>query len=95
MLHDGIRCLNEAMPSQVAGRTYRAIGGGLSMGGDSNEGFNWLVTAASLEPSFEYGLEDLAMDHPYVQFTRMLPPKRAQRKRASRASVLHSWNPLH
>jgi hypothetical protein len=64
VLHDGIRCLNERMPSQVAGRTYRAIGGGLSMGGDSSEGYNWLVTAASLEPSFEYGLEDLAMDHP-------------------------------
>jgi hypothetical protein len=52
------------MPSQVAGRSYRAIGGGLSQGGDPREGFNWLVTAATLEPGFEYGLEDVATDHP-------------------------------
>jgi hypothetical protein len=64
VLLDGIRCLNASMPSQVAGRTYRAIGGGLTQGGDAKEGFNWLVTAATLEPGFEYGLEDVATDHP-------------------------------
>jgi len=64
VLLDGVRCLNETLPSQVAGRTYRAIGGGLSQGGDAKQGFNWLVTAATLEPGFEYGLEDVATDHP-------------------------------
>lgn len=64
VLRDGIRCLNDVLPSQVAGRIYRAIGGGLTQGGDAKEGFNWLVTAATLEPGFEYGLEDVATDHP-------------------------------
>lgn len=62
-LEAGLPCLDVPLPRPIAGKAYRAIGGGYVVAGDA-KGKGWLVTAAELEPTFAYGVEDLAADHP-------------------------------
>ena len=62
-LEKGIGCMNELIPSMMIDRVYRAIGGGLVLGSDAANGMKWFRTAAQLNPTFEYGLEDLDADH--------------------------------
>ncbi|MBX2801168.1 MAG: hypothetical protein KTR31_26040 [Myxococcales bacterium] len=63
-LHGGLLCLDQVIPRVIVGRTYRAIGGGYTAGGDSGRGVAWLRSAHEVEPTFEYGLEDLPPVHP-------------------------------
>jgi hypothetical protein len=56
-------CLEQIMPVIIAGRVYRAMGAGLSLGGD-DAGEQWLLTAAEVDPTFEYGIEDVPEGHP-------------------------------
>ncbi|MEZ4241689.1 MAG: hypothetical protein R3F59_37190 [Myxococcota bacterium] len=63
-LRNGLGCLNEMLPRMIVGRTLRAVGAGLVAGGEQDVGEDWLRAAAKLEPSFEFGLEDLRADHP-------------------------------
>jgi hypothetical protein len=63
-LEGGLPCLDQVLPAQVAGRTYRAIGAGYLVGGNAGRGNEWLLTAVEIESNFEYGLEDLPPSHP-------------------------------
>jgi hypothetical protein len=58
-----LNCLEQIMPVIIAGRVYRAMGAGLSLGGD-DAGEQWLLTAAEVDPTFEYGVEDVPQGHP-------------------------------
>jgi hypothetical protein len=58
----GIPCMTELMPRMIVGRAMRAVGGGLVAGG-SDDGVDWLRTAAEIEQAFDYGLEDLPEVH--------------------------------
>ncbi len=63
-LESGLACMNEVLPRMIVGRAYRAVGAGLVAGGNAERGTTWLRTAAEIEQSFEYGIEDLPPDHP-------------------------------
>lgn len=63
-LEQGLGCLDELLPTMIAGRAYRAVGAGLVASGDTGRGTAWLRTAAEIEQSFDYGLEDLPAEHP-------------------------------
>ncbi len=63
-LEAGLPCLDGPLPRPIAGKAYRAIGGGFVVAGDAAKGQGWLTTAAELEPTFAYGVEDLPNDHP-------------------------------
>jgi hypothetical protein len=63
-LLNGIQCLDEAVPSMIAGRTFRAIAMGLYATGDESNGGRWFRTAIDAEPGFEYGMEDMGETHP-------------------------------
>ncbi len=63
-LESGLPCLDVTLPRPIAGRAYRAIGGGFVVAGDATKGGDWLRTAAELEPTYAYGVEDLPMGHP-------------------------------
>lgn len=60
----GLGCLNEVLPPMIAGRAYRAVAAGLVVSGETERGEAWFRTAAEIEQSFDYGLEDLPEDHP-------------------------------
>jgi hypothetical protein len=57
-------CLNEILPPMILGRAYRAVGGGLYAGGNKDRGQLWLNTAMVVDPTFDYGTEDLPANHP-------------------------------
>lgn len=65
-LEAGLPCLAELLPPLIAGRAYRAVGGGQIVAGDPHaaRGAAWLRAAAELEPTFDYGLQDLPAEHP-------------------------------
>ena len=60
----GLPCLDEVLPTMIAGRTYRAVAGGYVAGGDAARGAAWFTTAVEIESGFDYGLEDLPEKHP-------------------------------
>jgi hypothetical protein len=62
-LAGGLACMNEVLPRLISGRAIRAIGAGLIASGDQEKGEDWLRTAVELEPSFEFGIEDLPEVH--------------------------------
>ena len=43
---------------------YRAIGGGVFVGGNPDLGLAWMRTAAEVEPDFDYAEADVSADHP-------------------------------
>lgn len=61
-----IGCLNEVLPPMIMGRAYRAIGGGLYVGGNLTRSKDWFATSISIDPTFDYGTEDLPDDHPIL-----------------------------
>ena len=62
-----LACLGEApLPPMIMGRAYRAIGGGLYVGGNLRRGLDWFSTAIVIDPTFGYGLEDLPSNHPVL-----------------------------
>jgi hypothetical protein len=63
-LEGGLACMSEVLPRLISGRAIRAIGAGLIASGDPEKGEDWLRTAVELEPSFEFGIEDLPAVHP-------------------------------
>jgi hypothetical protein len=62
-LENGLPCLNEVLPSMMAGRTYRAVAAGRFVAEDEGKARQWFATAVEVDPQFEYGLEDLPKDH--------------------------------
>lgn len=71
-------CLDAVLVAQIAGRTYRAIGAGLYVGGEEEAGRAWMLTSHEVDPTFEYGVQDLPVDHPvartYAEVRRTMTP---------------------
>ena len=63
-LEAGLPCLAEVLPSILVGRTYRAMAGSFTLGGDTPRAARWFTTAVEIESAYEYGLEDLPDPHP-------------------------------
>jgi hypothetical protein len=63
-LEAGLPCLAEVLPSILVGRTYRAMAGSFTLGGDAPRASRWFTTAVEIESAYEYGLEDLPDPHP-------------------------------
>ncbi len=61
-----IGCLTEVLPPIILGRAYRGMGAGLYVGGDLTRSKDWFATAISIDPTFEYGTQDLPADHPVL-----------------------------
>lgn len=61
-----IGCLSEVLPPIILGRAYRGMGAGLYVGGDLSRSKDWFATAISIDPTFEYGTQDLPADHPVL-----------------------------
>lgn len=72
-IESGLPCLAEVLPPLIAGRAYRAVGAGWSVA-DAPDAIDrasgWFLTAAELEPTFDYGLQDLPADHPVREIYR-------------------------
>jgi hypothetical protein len=64
----GFPCMNEPVPYMIVGRVFRAVGAGKAMGGDDARGREWILTAIEVDPTFEYGIEDIPADSP-IRFT--------------------------
>ncbi len=60
----GLGCLDTALPRQLIGRAYRAIGAGLVAGGDASTGAGWFRTATEVDQSYDYGVGELPADSP-------------------------------
>jgi hypothetical protein len=60
----GIACLDEVLTAQIVGRTYRAIGAGLFVGGASDRGRAWMRSGFEVDPTFVYGVQDIPAGHP-------------------------------
>jgi hypothetical protein len=60
----GLGCLDEKLVPMLIGRTYRSIGSGYMVGGDVAKGTRWFRTAVEVDPAFQFGLEEFAVDHP-------------------------------
>ncbi len=60
----GLGCLDAALPRQLIGRTYRAIGAGLVAGGENDSGSGWFRTATEVDQSYDYGVGELPADSP-------------------------------
>jgi len=60
----GLACLDSALPRQLIGRTYRAIGAGMVAGGDAATGAGWFRTATEVDQAYEYGVGELPADSP-------------------------------
>lgn len=71
-LADGLPCLNQKLPnSQVAAYVYRAIGAGMLAGGQELRGQQWFYTAVEVNPTFDFGVEDMPADHPAREAYRL------------------------
>lgn len=66
-MEGNIACLGEPIPYMIVGRIYRGIAVGKLMSGDDARGREWFLTALEVDPTFEYGTEDLSMDSPVRQ----------------------------
>lgn len=62
-METGIGCMDAKLPKPMVARTFRVIGAGL-VGGGEDRGKQWFVTAAEVEPGFDYGVEELPADSP-------------------------------
>jgi hypothetical protein len=63
-LGDGLACLDEIMPALLSARAYRAVGAGLLASGDEAAADRWLLTSLEVEPTWDYGTEDIPAGHP-------------------------------
>jgi len=54
----GLACMEAKLPRPMVARTFRVIGAGLVTGGD-DRGKEWFATAKSVDPSYQYGVEEL------------------------------------
>lgn len=62
-LEAGFGCMTEVVPRMIVGRAIRAVGSGLVAGGNDEKGESWFRTAAELEQSFDFGIEDMPETH--------------------------------
>lgn len=62
-LEAGLACMTEIVPRMITGRAIRAVGSGLVAAGDDAKGEDWFRTAAELEQSFDFGIEDMPEGH--------------------------------
>ncbi len=60
----GLGCLEEKLVKMLVGRTYRSIAAGYMVGGNEEKGRGWFRTAIEVDPNFEFGLSEYAIDHP-------------------------------
>lgn len=63
-METGLGCLAEPLPYMIVSRVYRGVAAGKFLGGDEARGKEWFLTAMELDPTFEYGLEDIPADSP-------------------------------
>lgn len=70
-LVEGLDCLSDLLPAIMVGRVYRAIGGGLYVGGDPDVALMWLRTAAEIEPGFSYTPETMPDAHPVTKALKL------------------------
>jgi hypothetical protein len=63
-MQTGFACLNDTLPTILIGRVYRAVAGGLYVGGDEARGKQWMLTAIEVDGAYTYGVEDLGPNHP-------------------------------
>lgn len=63
-LRDGLGCLDEILPAPIAARAYRAVGAGLYSKGELDAANKWFRTSLELEPTWEYGVQDIPEGHP-------------------------------
>jgi hypothetical protein len=59
----GLPCLVEPLAIPIVARAYRALGTGLYVGGSTERGKKWLLTAAELDSMFEFGMGELPEGH--------------------------------
>lgn len=63
-LEAGFPCMPEVVPRMIVGRAIRAMASGLVASGEVEKAEDWFRTAAELEQSFDFGLEDMPESHP-------------------------------
>jgi len=89
-LQQGLPCLSEPLPRVVAGRAYRAVAAGQHGQPGAEEALAWYRTAAVVDGSFLYTLEDLPEeDHPAFEAWRQA----VEATRASEPEAIdgHVW----
>ena len=59
-----IGCLRAPVPSRVFASAYRHIGAYYYMAGQFNDSKRWFKSGIELEPSYEWDLAELTLDHP-------------------------------
>lgn len=60
----GLGCLDELLPALIAARAYRAVGAGMLAAGQEADADKWLRTSLEVDPTWEYGLQDIPEGHP-------------------------------
>lgn len=60
----GLGCLDEVLPALIAARAYRAVGAGLLAAGEDEDATRWLRTSLEIDPTWEYGINDVPEGHP-------------------------------
>ena len=63
-LANQIACVRKDLPSRVFASAYRHIGAYYYLKGDFDQSKRWFKTAIELEPSYEWDIAELALDHP-------------------------------
>lgn len=63
-LQAGLACMDERLVPALVGRTYRSIGAGMIVGGDTERGQQWFATAVEVDPQFSFGVQEFADGHP-------------------------------
>lgn len=60
----GLGCLDERMPALIAARAYRGVGAGLLADGKPELADKWFLTSLEVDPTWDYGTEDIPDGHP-------------------------------
>ncbi len=63
-LSSQIGCIRKDLPVRVWASAYRHIGAYYYLVGDFDQSRKWFKTAIELEPSYEWDIAELALDHP-------------------------------
>ena len=80
-LEEGFACMSEILPQQqLYARAYRAVAAGAMAADDEGKARGWMLTANELDPTFEYGVEDMPEGTPTGEVYREIkifgqPPK--------------------
>ncbi|HCH63906.1 MAG TPA: hypothetical protein DFR83_13960 [Deltaproteobacteria bacterium] len=63
-LSNQIACVRKDLPQRVWASAYRHLGAYYYMVGDFDQSKRWFKTAIELEPSYEWDIAELTLDHP-------------------------------